>query len=119
MRRALLQQQQGPQPSGANGGVDCRDDQGCTPLHFAADRGLAPIAQLLLDHGADVNAKDADGQSPLHYAAICGRQELCSLLVAAGADVALEDADGATAKDAAPSGWPAAIWQRQQPQPAS
>jgi ankyrin repeat protein len=61
-----------PQPT-----VDARDESGCTPLHFAADRGQAVAAQLLLAAGADVNARDADGQTPLHYAALCERKQVC------------------------------------------
>jgi len=34
--------------------VDERDDQGCTPLHFAADRGAEQAAQMLLAAGAQV-----------------------------------------------------------------
>lgn len=56
--------------------VNARDDEGCTALHFAADRGAAGAAQLLLSAGADVNAQDGDGQTPLHYAALCENEEV-------------------------------------------
>ena len=36
--------------------VDQRDAQSCTPLHFAADRGVLAVLQLLLAAGADVRA---------------------------------------------------------------
>lgn len=56
--------------------VDIRDDEGCTALHFAADRGHVAIAQALIRAGADVNAQDNDGQAPLHYAALCAQEEV-------------------------------------------
>jgi len=37
-----------------------------TPLHLAALRGYTDMAEVLLDHGADVNAVDCDGDTPLH-----------------------------------------------------
>jgi ankyrin repeat protein len=37
--------------------VDSRDSDGCTALHFAADRGLCDVAMLLLAAGADINAQ--------------------------------------------------------------
>jgi ankyrin repeat protein len=40
--------------------VHAKGGDGCTPLHFARD---VPTAQLLLDHGADINAKDEDHDS--------------------------------------------------------
>jgi len=37
-----------------------------TPLHVAAARS-SKSTNLLLDHGADINARQMDGQVPLHY----------------------------------------------------
>ena len=37
-----------------------------TPLHLAAQRGYPDMAEVLLDHGADVNAANDDGDTPLH-----------------------------------------------------
>ena len=59
--------------------VDVRDRQGCTSLHFAADRGQAGVAAVLLARGADVNAVDEDGAAPLHYAALCGNEQVGGL----------------------------------------
>jgi ankyrin repeat protein len=42
-----------------------------TALHFAADRGHSEIADVLLQHGANVNAIDSTGQTALMYAVSC------------------------------------------------
>ncbi|MBA3954492.1 ankyrin repeat domain-containing protein [Candidatus Dependentiae bacterium] len=56
--------------------------RGYTPLHWAANRGLTDMAQLLLDKGANVNATDHRfGYTPLHIAASSGYTELAQLLL--------------------------------------
>ncbi|MCP3139683.1 ankyrin repeat domain-containing protein [Pyxidicoccus xibeiensis] len=45
--------------------IDVRNDDDATPLHRAADSGFAPIAELLLALGAEVNALDGLGRTPL------------------------------------------------------
>jgi hypothetical protein len=45
--------------------------QGMTALHFAADRGHSEIADVLLQHGVNVNAIDSTGQTALMYAVSC------------------------------------------------
>ncbi len=46
----------------------CRKDR--TPLHFASNFGKPEIAQLLLDHGANVNAEAVDIGAPLHVSSM-------------------------------------------------
>ena len=41
---------------------------GMTPLHVAAFHGTPAIAEVLLAHGADVNARLKDGSTPLSLA---------------------------------------------------
>lgn len=71
---------------------------GLTPLHFAARKGSFEMAQLLIQHGADVNAADNDGNTPLLEAAHGGPwkpeadQSLITLLVDNGADVSFHTA---------------------------
>ncbi|KAF8057662.1 XDH1 [Scenedesmus sp. PABB004] len=91
--------------AGGGGGVDARDEQGCTALHFAADRGRVDAVRLLLAAGADANAQDHDGQAPLHYAAMCGHEAACRLLLELGADAGLVDAEGQTARQLGPAAW--------------
>ncbi|CAH0698606.1 unnamed protein product [Spodoptera exigua] len=73
--------------------VNCRDVDGrhSTPLHFAAGYNRLPLAQLLLQRGADVHAKDKGGLVPLHNACSYGHYELTELLVSAGAGVNAAD----------------------------
>ncbi|KAH9972709.1 hypothetical protein BGW80DRAFT_1560757 [Lactifluus volemus] len=72
-----------------------------TPLHFASRFGYPDVAQLLLAHGADVNARDFHGSTPLHG---ChhnpepeGRFAVVRLLLEHGADISAVDNKGRTA----------------------
>ena len=58
-----------------------------TPLHFAAATNSQRIAELLLAHGADVNAVDAiKWSTPLHYAAKKNAASVGQLLMLKGAN---------------------------------
>ncbi|KAL7302702.1 hypothetical protein TKK_0004756 [Trichogramma kaykai] len=46
--------------------VDARDNKGNTPLHYALQRGLERVVDLLLRRGADPNLACADGGNCLH-----------------------------------------------------
>ena len=52
-----------------------------------------PIARLLLERGAEVNARNRDGRTPLHDAAVSGHREMAELLIAAGADLEARDSE--------------------------
>jgi len=52
----------------------------CTPLHMAARRGNAVVAQALLECGAEANARDSRGQTPLQRALNCRKVEVAALL---------------------------------------
>jgi ankyrin repeat protein len=56
-------------------------------LHWAASLGLAEMARLLIDSGADVNIRNEEGYTPLHWAAGEGQKELVVILIVHGADV--------------------------------
>jgi 26S proteasome non-ATPase regulatory subunit 10 len=69
---------------------------GDTPLHHAASAGHVDILQLLLNHGASVNAVNNDGRTPLHYAASWGHVDILQLLLSHGASVNAVDKEGGT-----------------------
>jgi ankyrin repeat protein len=64
-----------------------------TPLHRAAVNGNIAMTELLVRHGADVNAVRADGRSSYGLAARCGNPEVSERLAAAGASKDLSDVD--------------------------
>ncbi len=69
---------------GASGDVDGErdDDQGWTPLFWAARDGRADLVAALLACGADPLAKDVDGQTPVDQARATKRAELVRLFEA-------------------------------------
>ncbi len=52
-----------------------RDSEGCTCLHWAADKGNVQVVELLLSHGADKDAADVDGLKPVDYALLRDEQD--------------------------------------------
>eukprot|EP00903_Cladosiphon_okamuranus_P006954 g6768.t1 len=56
-------------------------------LDLAARAGQAAVSQMIIRHGADVNAQDSDGVSALYLAALNDRAVMIDILVNAGADV--------------------------------
>ena len=56
------------------------DSDGRTPLFWAAARGHREVAELLLDHGARINARDRSKLSALHIAITGVHKGVVSLL---------------------------------------
>jgi ankyrin repeat protein len=66
---------------------NAQDDNGFSPLHFAAQESLPEATRFLLDAGANPNIEDSFGITPLGRAAHTERGILVvKLLLAAGAD---------------------------------
>jgi len=77
-----------------------------TPLHYSAIGGFKDIADLLIAHGADVNATDKNGHTPLYEAMnqVPWHKDLAALLLAHGADPNISDSAGETPLHEA-AGW--------------
>lgn len=77
--------------------VFSRDEDGETPLHWAALRGHGDVARCLLANKADVNARDKEGETPLLLASRNGHQDIVELLLASKPDLNASDNVGFTA----------------------
>lgn len=58
---------------------------GSTPLQLAAEYGMTQTAELLLDHGAEIDQADAQGDTALGLAAGNGHVDMVKILLAHGA----------------------------------
>ncbi len=65
------------------------------PLMIAAQGDHIAIAEVLVTHGANVNAEDITG-TPLHTAALAGHTAMVEFLVSMGADVNASASEGTT-----------------------
>ncbi len=77
--------------------VNAKNDDGRTPLMFAAQYEKSEYFADLIGAGADVNAKDNDGWTPLMYAAFYCRSDDVIALLKAGADPSRKADDGKSA----------------------
>ena len=73
-----------------------RDLEGRSPLHIAAWQGHSAMVELLIAHGADVNAVDREKRTPLQSAAWQGHESVVWLLLKHGADGDQPCSQGAT-----------------------
>ncbi|KAJ2908060.1 hypothetical protein GGI21_003265, partial [Coemansia aciculifera] len=83
--------------------IDCRDDQGSTPLICASCFQHSHIAELLLSYGASVNLQDKSGWTALMWATTNQNEELVRVLLEHGASSTAKTARGHTAINIAAS----------------
>jgi ankyrin repeat protein len=76
-----------------------RPSDGNSPLHVAAENGLSWMGEILLDHGAKINAPNKDGATPLILAVQWQHRDFAVMLIRRGADSAIADGEGKTAPD--------------------
>ncbi|KAG8298963.1 Oxysterol-binding protein- protein 1 [Homalodisca vitripennis] len=76
-----------------------KSNLGWTPLHLASYFGHKEVVELLLDHGADINAVNDTGDTPLHKASFIGREDLVLMLLERNADVNIHNGEGLMARE--------------------
>jgi|GEM_PF-5549306 len=76
-------------------GINAKDAEGMTPLHFAVDNNNVNVAEVLLNYGAKIDAKDSLAQwTALHFAANNNNVEMVEMLLRYNADATIKDAAG-------------------------
>jgi hypothetical protein len=88
--------------SGAN--LNVKDEEGYTPLMWAAQHGNTRVAAYLIEHGANLNPMDRGGYTPLMWAAQEGHFSTVALLLERGANPFVRGPHGRTAFDLAAYG---------------
>jgi ankyrin repeat protein len=81
--------------------VNSKDDNGNTPLLWAATKGHKNVAALLLASKAEVNVSDNGGETPLFAAAAFDHKDVAELLLTNNARINAKDNRGLTPLHAA------------------
>ncbi|KAH8673187.1 hypothetical protein BGZ61DRAFT_427876 [Ilyonectria robusta] len=79
-----------------NADLELKDEEGRTPLSYAAEKWREAVVRLLLDRGAQIEAADKDGLTPLLYAVHQGDKAIIQLLLDRGAYIEAADKNGRT-----------------------
>ncbi|MEA2094902.1 MAG: ankyrin repeat domain-containing protein, partial [Pseudomonadota bacterium] len=69
---------------------------GARPLHNSARQGHVAVSELLIRHGADLDARTLHGDVALHLAATEGHSALVALLLKYRARFDIKDSEGRT-----------------------
>ena len=76
--------------------INVTDENGSSPLIFAATCGNVSVAKIFIAHGAEVNLQNSKKNSALHCASELGFLSIIKLLVNHGANLHLKDEQGHT-----------------------
>lgn len=76
--------------------VNCTNSDGFTPLHLASSEGHAPLIEILIKFGAQVDARTNNFRTPLHIACLRGNLSVIQALIQHGADINAKDIDSNT-----------------------
>ena len=80
--------------------INATDDEGYTVLHHAVKAGEAPMTQLLIELGCDIEMAASGGRRAIHFAAGGGtvhHVEVMDVLLQSGVSTQTTDAGGNTA----------------------
>eukprot|EP00118_Oscarella_pearsei_P002589 m.10963 g.10963 ORF g.10963 m.10963 type:complete len:338 (+) comp22838_c0_seq1:59-1072(+) len=77
--------------------IDTPDKYGSSALMAVAQKGYRSVAELLLDHGADVNYSSGSGKTSLMIACYHGHLNIVQLLIERGAKYSVKDKGGSSA----------------------
>ncbi|PPR10798.1 MAG: hypothetical protein CFH41_01373 [Alphaproteobacteria bacterium MarineAlpha11_Bin1] len=76
--------------------IEGREQDGRTPLFFAASRGSEDFVELLVKHNAKIDALDNLGNSPIYYAAAGNHVGVVEILLESGANLDSQNRRGLT-----------------------
>ena len=80
--------------------VDAENYFGETALHKAAENGHLAEAQILINHGSNINkVSDWSSSTPLHMSCSKGHNSLVELLISHGANINVQDETNSTPLD--------------------
>jgi len=83
---------------------DAKEEDGFTPLHYAAQEGHAECCSLLISSGCKLDALNSEHLTPLYWASKNGHLALIRLLLDAGAQLEAKAGNGRTALGSAAFG---------------